>query len=167
MNAHLLRAGCSELDAGELFQMGSGRGSCLPCGAWQGQVDWGQVEGSWRLRSCRSPQGEGGGAGCLWLPHLHFLCVSCCEDRKEGGPSAAQTARLHSIFGQLVWGLRVREQWGQGLSLSVHLREASKGTGCQSGRRARCLQVYPQSQEVRAEVSHPLTVLNMSQPCFH
>ena len=57
----LLRGG--ELDAGELFQMGSGRGSCLPCGALQGQVDWGQVEGSWWLRPGWSPQGEGGG----WL----------------------------------------------------------------------------------------------------
>ena len=56
----------------------------------------GQVEGSWWLRSCRSPQGEGGGAGCLWLLHPHFLCVSCSEDRKEGGLSAAQTPRLHS-----------------------------------------------------------------------
>lgn len=75
-----------ELDAGELFQMGSGRGSCLPCGALQGQVGWGQLEGSWWLRSGWSPQGERGGAGCLWLLHPHFLCVSCCEDRKADGP---------------------------------------------------------------------------------
>jgi hypothetical protein len=45
----------------------------------------------------------------------------------------------------------------------VHLREARKGTGCQSGRRARHLQVCPQSQDVRVDVSHPLTVGNMSQ----
>ena len=60
-------------------------------------------------------------------------------------------------------GSWVREQWAQGLSFSVHLREARKGTGCQSGRRARHLQVCPQSQDVRVDVSHPLTVGNMSQ----
>jgi hypothetical protein len=111
----LLRGG--ELDAGELFQMGSGRGSCLPCGALQGQVDWGQVEGSWWLRSGWSPQDEGGGAGCLWLLHPHFPCVSCCEDRKADGPSAAQTPHLHSSFGQLVSGLLGQRAVGTRLEL--------------------------------------------------
>ena len=69
----LLRGG--ELDAGELFQMGSGWGSCLPCGALQGQVDWGQVEGSWWLRSCRSPQGEGWRG---WLPLAPAPPFSLC-----------------------------------------------------------------------------------------
>ena len=69
----LLRGG--ELDAGELFQMGSGWGSCLPCGALQGQVDWGQVEGSWGLRSCRSPQGEGWRG---WLPLAPAPPFSLC-----------------------------------------------------------------------------------------
>ena len=109
--------GGGELDAGELFQMGSGRESYLPCGALQGQVDWGQVEGSWWLRPGWSPQGEGGGAGCLWLLHPHFPCVSCCEDRKADGPSAAQTPHLHSIFGQLVSGLPGQRAVGTRLEL--------------------------------------------------